>query len=112
VKRGRKFLKIETEWLRAYARTYLPCEDALVYPPEVFRREHVDLLHFACLLRRGRVVSAEKLDEPGAVWIVEGQDCDDNDLRATLVVQTQEMSLRILDVERLHREQEAKTTAA
>lgn len=112
MKRGPKFLKIETNWLRAYARTYLPCEDALEYSPEAFRQADVDLLQFACLLRRGRVVFADKLDGPGAVWIVEGQDCDDNELRATLLVQTQEMSIRVHDVERLQREQGAKISAA
>lgn len=112
MKRGRKFLKTETVWLRHWARTYLPCDDALEYPPEAFRRQGVNLLHFGCLLRGGWVVFADKLDEPGAIWVVEGQDCDDSDLRATLIVRTQEMSIRVVKVERLEREQEAKTTAA
>ena len=105
-------MKIETQWIREWARTYLPSDDVLDYPPEAFRREGVNMLHLGCLLRRGGVVFADKLDEPGALWIVEGQDCDDNELRAKLIVQTQEMSIRVVDVERLQREQEAKITAA
>lgn len=93
--------KIETEWLRGYAQTYLPCDAALVFSPEELRQKGVDVLDLICLFGGGTVVFADKSDGPGAIWWVDGFDCDGNPLSADLIVETQEISIRVLKVRRL-----------
>ena len=105
-------LSTETQWLREYACTYLPCDGAFQYAPEMLRRRGVYLIDLICLFRSAFVVSADKIDSHWAVWIVEGEDCDGNELRAELLVHTQEMRLKLEDVERLNHDQGPNNDAA
>lgn len=95
-------LEIETQWLREYARTYLPCDASVQFSPDLLRRSDVNLIDLISVFRNGFVVFADKIDSEGAIWIVEGEDTDGGELRIKLLVHTQEMRIRVKDVERLH----------
>ena len=97
---------IETEWLRGYARTYLPCDSVLVFCPQMLRDADVMLVDLIFLLRNARVVSSEKNDGPGAFWRIVGMDGDENPISAELEVNTQEISVEVVGVERLDNVQE------
>lgn len=93
-------LEFETEWLREYARTYLPIEAGLEFSPQALRRSGVTLLDIRNAFRFARVIAAEKLDEPGAFWIVEGRDCDGAMLSIAIIVISETYSVRLCEVTR------------
>lgn len=92
-------LEFESEWVREYARDYRPSEVAFEFAPSLLRRAGIDLVQIRNAFRDGWVVFADKLDGPGALWIVDGDDGDGRILRLTLVVETQIMRVRLRDVE-------------
>lgn len=94
-------LKLETEWLREYARAYLPSEAAFSFSADALRRAGVTLVGIRNACREGIVFFSDKLDDPGAVWMVEGDDGDGNMLVITLVVITDTMSVSLYEVEKV-----------
>ena len=66
----------ETEWLREYARTYEPSDAGFTFRPQQLREQRISLVQIRDAMRSGTVLDAEKLDEPGAIWTVFGEDCD------------------------------------
>lgn len=102
---------IETVWIREWARTYLPSESSLTYSAELFRKNSINLVDLRNILRSGRVVLSEKLDDPGAEWIVEGDDGEGNLFRVCLVVISETMDVTIHKIKRLN-ELEANGDAA
>ena len=105
-------LKYETQWLRQFARTYLPHNAPVEFDPAALRDANVTLLHLVCLFRGGWVVFSNKLDGPGAFWTVEGPDCDGAPIRASLEVQTQEMSIKVMKAERLDDDEQGPENSA
>lgn len=105
-------LGLETEWLREYARTYLPSEADFAFPPEDLRREGITLVQLRYLFWTGSVVYSDKLDEPGALWVVAGTDCDGNDLTATIIVVTEVLSVKLVEVKRGKGRKEGANDAA
>ena len=90
---------VETEWIRAYARTYIVSETPFSYCPQKLREIGVTLVDIRNICRRGRVVYANKLDGPGALWIVEGADMDERKIRWVIVVVSEEISVSLRSVE-------------
>ncbi|WP_430911117.1 hypothetical protein [Methylobacterium sp. sgz302541] len=103
VAKRRRKPSIETVWLQDYARTYLPCEAAFSYSADALRRARVSLIDIRHAFRVGRVVRSEKLDEPGAEWVVEGEDCDGRSLIIIVLVVTETLSVRVRDVRRIEK---------
>ena len=95
----KRVLGFETEWLRAYATTYMPTESGFSYPRDELLRHGVNLVNVRHVFRYGTVVFADKLDEPGALWIVEGRDQDERLLRIVLCVVSEMLDVTIRDIE-------------
>lgn len=93
--------RIETTWLRAYARTYEPSETGLSFSAEMLRRARVNLVTLRNVMRGAYVISAEKLDEPGALWCVVGEDNNGDEFRLMLHVVTETLAVSLKNVERL-----------
>jgi hypothetical protein len=89
-------LHIETEWIRSYARVYLPTEAGFSFSPEMLRDRDISIIKIRYLLKNGEVVYADKLDDPGALWIVVGEDQDGvrYELELVVVSETQSVTLR------------------
>lgn len=94
-------LQIETVWLREYAKTYLPCEAGFSFPASRLRDARLSLMGVIAIFRRGYVVFADKRDNPGAIWIVEG--CDENEVsfRLTVTVITETLAVDLVRIERI-----------
>ncbi|RAI37105.1 hypothetical protein [Rhodoplanes serenus] len=92
--------QLETEWLRAFASTYLPADGALIFEPPMLRDAEVSLIDLRHLFKKGRVVTADKLDGPGACWSVVGCDCEGNPLEARVDVVSEEITVILRDVRR------------
>lgn len=90
---------VETEWVRGYARTYFPSEAPFNYRPALLRRKRVALVDIRNVLRSGIVTFSDKLDEPGAIWVVEGEDADGRGIVVTLHVISETLSVTLRDVE-------------
>lgn len=106
--------EVATEWLRAFADTYLPSDDTLEFSPEVLRATGMSLVHLKCLFRKGNVIKADMTMRARVrcgLWFVDGSDCDNKQVSAILAVRTQEMSVEIIELGRKD-EQHANTTAA
>jgi hypothetical protein len=95
-----RVLHFETDWLRGYARTYLPVDCGFSYSASLLRAKGVTLLDVMHLFATGVVTWSDKLDEPGAVWVVEGEDCDGRNLVATIIVESQKLKVSLEQVER------------
>ena len=93
--------KFQTEWIREYARAWSPMEAGFTYAPEVLRRANVFIVDLRNLLRNGVVTYDEKLDGPGALWIVEGDDGDGNLIVAEIVVISEELDVTVRSVSRV-----------
>jgi hypothetical protein len=104
--------KIETVWLREYANTYLPAETSFSYCPEVLRRHRLSLIDVRELFRCGRMVHATKLDEPGAIWMVEAEMEDGRRFRLEVHVISDLMELSLKDVEELSKGEDESHDAA
>jgi hypothetical protein len=90
---------VETDWVRQYARTYLPSDAAFKFRPALLRREKVTLIDIRNVLRSGTVVFSDKLDDPGALWVVKGSDTDGRQIAVTLHVISETVSVELLDVD-------------
>lgn len=95
---------IETTWLRAWARSYEPSEGGFWFRADDLREIGLTLIDIRHAFKIGTVVASDKLEEPGARWIVIGEDCDGNPLMISIIVVTQELSVSL---ERVTRVQEA-----
>lgn len=89
----------ETEWVRSFASTYLPCEAGFRFSPDDLKSAGVTLIAVKHAMKFGSVVYSDKLDEPGAYWIVEGQDINGNILRLELIVVSEILSVTLTNVE-------------
>lgn len=92
---------LETEWLREYARTYMPTESAFSFSASELRRAGVTLIGIRNAFREGVVTFADKLDGPGAIWMVEGEDEDGNILIVELEVVTETLGVTLRKVTKL-----------
>ena len=90
---------VETEWVRGYGKTYLPSEASFNYRPALLRQRGVTLIDIRNVLRTGVVTFADKLDDPGAIWVVEGDDADGRRLVVTLHVVSETLSVSLREVE-------------
>ena len=97
----KRVLDIETVWIRQYARAYLPHETGFSFSAEMLRREGVTLIDVRNVFRKGVVTYANKLDDPGAIWVVEGEDVDGRQLRITVIVVSEILEVRLRKVERV-----------
>jgi len=93
---------IETVWIREFARTYLPSEAGLTFAPQRLRDAGVSLVGITNVMRDGYVVSADKLDGPGAIWVVEGSNNDGEWFRLTVRVITEQLDVDLRKIERVH----------
>lgn len=91
----------ETVWIREYAATYLPRETGFTYPPEMLRRENISVVDLRNVFRMGVVTYANKLDGPGALWIVEGSDGDGHRICAQLWVISETLEVTVRRVKRV-----------
>lgn len=103
---------LETEWIRGYAKSYLPNEAGFSFPPRMLRERNISIIQIRHALRHGAVVYADKLDEPGAEWIVVGKDQDGNELRFNLVVVSEAHKVTMRDVTRIEDLKETNDDAA
>jgi hypothetical protein len=94
--------QIETVWIREWARTYLPCESSLTYSAELFRANAINLVDLRNMLRNGVVVYSEKLDSPGAEWMVECDDGEGNIFGIWLVVVSETLEVTVHNIKRLN----------
>jgi hypothetical protein len=100
VKPERQFA-FETDWIHAYASNWLPTEAPFRHTPAMFRREKISILDIRNVFRNGVVTYDEKLDGPGALWIIEGDDGDGNLILAEIVVISEELDVTVRRVERV-----------
>jgi len=106
-----RLFKIETIWIREYATTYLPTEAGFSFSDEDLRASGITLVAVKHMLSRGRVVFADKLDAPGAIWVVEGPDSEDNWYRATIRVISENLDVTLMEIEPTKREEPNKKVA-
>lgn len=92
-------LSLETDWVRGWATTCEPSEAQLSYSPTRLRGAGTNITFIRRVMRTGKVVARDKLDGPGAVWVVEGVDPEGNWLRLTLTVVSESQDVRLRDVE-------------
>ena len=93
----------ETAWIREYAKTYLPNEAGFSYSPDDLFRAGTSIIGIRNVLRRGYVVFANKLDCPGARWVIDGENNDGESFRLTLTVITESIAVSLQKVERVVR---------
>ena len=105
-------LEPETTWLREYARTYGPHETAFEFSPGALRAAGVTILDIRHGFRDGFVVFSDKLDEPGAIWVVESETCDGLPMRAEITVITETYSVKLRSVHVVRERQNVNDTAA
>lgn len=97
----KRVLKLETVWIQGFANTYLPSEAGLIYSPQCLRDAGISLIGIRNVLRRGYVVFSDKLDGPGARWVIEGDNNEGERFRLTATVITEQLSVDIRKVERV-----------
>lgn len=91
----------ETVWIREYAATYLPRETGFTYPPEMLRREKISLVDLRNVFRTGVVDYADKLEGPGALWMIEGSDGDGGRICAEVWVISETLEVTVRRVKRM-----------
>ena len=91
---------IATVWLREYAAAYMPSDCMFDFSEDELQRSGVSLLDIRNLFRNGVVVSEEKLDTSGAIWMVSGDDCDGLPLLATIHMFADSYTVKLCSVER------------
>lgn len=64
------------------------------------------------ILRYGIVTYSDKLDEPGAIWVVEGEDANGRRLNLTLYVISETYSVTLRSVDLLESEKDGNNDAA
>lgn len=104
--------KLETEWIRSWARIYLPYETATVFSAEAFRKGDLSLVDLMHVLGAGIVVHAEKLDEPGARWVVVGEDAEERRIQVTIVVISECYEVDLIDIQLLKGDSDGSDDAA
>jgi hypothetical protein len=97
----KEILEIETVWIREYAKTYLPSEAGFSFSPTLLRELGLNLVALRNIFRSGRVVYSNKLDGPGAIWVVEGDDNEGNEFRLTVMVISESLAVSLADAERV-----------
>jgi hypothetical protein len=105
----KRVCSLETVWIREFAKTYLPSEAGLTYSPQSLRVAGISLIGIRNVLRRGHVVFADKLDGPGARWIIEGDNNEGERFRLTVTVITEQLAVDLDKVEKLPVEAEEKS---
>lgn len=97
----KRVCRIETVWIREFARTYLPSEAGLTFAPQRLRNAGISLVGVTNVMRGGYVTSADKLDGPGAVWVIEGDNNDGENFRLTVRVITEQLDVDLRVIERV-----------
>ena len=97
----KRVCSLETVWIREFAKTYLPSEAGLTYSPQTLRDAGISLVGVRNVLRRGYVVFADKLDGPGARWVIEGDNNDGERFRLTATVITEQLAVDLKKVDRV-----------
>ena len=103
-------LRIETTWIRNYARTYFPTEAGFSFCDDDLRRWGITLIELRHVFSHGYVTSSEKLNKPGAIWIVEGPDNEGAWYCVTIKVISQQMDVTLIDANRQVEIQETTRT--
>ncbi len=98
VARPKLDFRVQTVWIRSYASAWSPSEAPFTYEKEMLLEAGVTLIDLRNLFRNGCVTFDEKLDEPGALWVVEGEDDDGNQLYAEVIVVSEEQDVTIRQV--------------
>ena len=105
----KRVCSLETVWIRQFAKTYLPSEAGLTYSPQSLRDAGISLIGIRNVLRRANVVFADKLDGPGARWIIEGDNNDGEKFRLTVTVISEQLAVDLMKVERVPVQVEEKS---
>ncbi len=98
-KQADRAFQLETEWIRCFAKFYMPTEAGFSHEPNNLRVQGVSLINIRHVFRNGIVVFDDKLDGPGAIWVVEGQDQDERYLCLELYVVSEIQSVTLRNVE-------------
>src|ERR1700744_879514 len=91
-------LNTETTYLREFAKHYL---NEVAFDDEgerQMREREIYLVEVHQAMKTGVVISSEKEDAEGAIWIVEGETCDNVELIIMLQVQCDQYSMCIKGV--------------
>lgn len=91
-----RVLRIETTWIREYARTYLPTEAGFSFSDDDLREAGITLISLRHVFSEGYVTSSEKLNGPGAIWTIEGHDNEGNWFDVTIKVITDLMDVTLI----------------
>jgi len=94
---------LETEWIHEYAEAYMFGDCGIEFMPAAFAREGITLVDIRNVFRNGDVTYADKLDGPGAVWLVEGDDGDGGYIVAEIVVVSETLSVKVEKATRIGR---------
>ncbi|WP_296578832.1 DUF4258 domain-containing protein [Phreatobacter sp.] len=94
-----RILEFETNWIRAYAETYMPSDAPFSFRPAQLRATGLSLVDIRNVLRSGLVVFSEKHDGPGARWVVEGHDDDGRRIRVWLEVESSLVRVELRKIE-------------
>jgi hypothetical protein len=103
---------VETTWIREYAKTYLPSEAGFSFSADHLREVGLTLIGIRNIFRRGYVTFSDKLDGPGAVWIVEGNDNGGDRFRLTVTVISESLAVDLVRAERVSVEENDNDDAA
>jgi hypothetical protein len=99
-KKPERVLRIETTWIREYARTYFPTESGFSFCAGDLRASGISLVTIRHVLSRGYVTRSDKLNGPGAIWTVEGQDIDGDWHEISIKVISEEWDVTLVYAER------------
>jgi hypothetical protein len=103
-------LRIETTWIREYARTYLPTEAGFSFCDDDLRESGITLIVLRHVFSHGYVTRSEKLNGPGAIWTVEGPDNEGDWYQVTIKVISSEMDVTLIDAKNRQDVQDAEET--
>ena len=81
-------------------------------PATRLREARLSLLGVTMIFRNGYVVFADKREEPGAIWVVEGDDENLVRFRLTVAVVTETLAVDLVRVEKLVEENGNEDDAA
>ncbi|HXL12607.1 MAG TPA: hypothetical protein VN941_01420 [Bradyrhizobium sp.] len=101
-----RVLRIETAWIREYARTYLPSEVGFSFSDDDLRASGITLIAVRHVLSKGYAVRSEKLNGPGAIWTVEGQDNEGIWYQVTIKVISEQLDVTLINAEQQQEIQE------
>jgi hypothetical protein len=110
--RRRRAKETETVWLQEYANTYLPTDASFSFCPEELRECGLSLVDVREMLRTAVVTSADKLDEPGAIWIAEALADDGREFCLTVHVISEEYDVELKGVEEMSKREDDSNDAA